>query len=120
VLIVGAAVGVFVLLNNNASANTTARTATAVVGDVTASVSASGTVDAATTITRPTTVDVSALTPGELVVVQGATNPDGTVTATQVTANNGAGGGFGGFGGGGRGGGGGAVPTTAPATTTGG
>ena len=45
VLIAGAAAGVFVLLNNDASANTTARTATAVVGDVSATVSASGTVD---------------------------------------------------------------------------
>jgi len=70
------------------------------------------------TITQPTTVDVSALTAGELVIVQGTTNPDGTVTATQVTANNGAGGGFGGFGGGG-GAGGRAAPTTAPAPTAG-
>ncbi len=49
VLIVGAAVSVFVLLNNDASANTTVRTATAVVGEVSSTVSASGTVDAATT-----------------------------------------------------------------------
>jgi macrolide-specific efflux system membrane fusion protein len=49
VLIVGAAGGVFVLLNNDASANTTARTATAVIGEVSSTVSASGTVDAATT-----------------------------------------------------------------------
>ena len=49
VLIVGAAVSVFVLLNNGASANTTVRTATAVVGEVSSTVSASGTVDAATT-----------------------------------------------------------------------
>jgi len=62
------------------------------------------------TITQPTPVAVSALTAGELVIVQGTTNADGTVTATQVTANNAA------FGGGG-GGGGGSAPASAPPTT---
>ena len=38
------------------------------------------------TITQPAPIAVSALTAGELVIVQGTTNADGTVTATQVTA----------------------------------
>ncbi len=42
------------------------------------------------TITQPAPIAVSALTAGELVIVQGTTNADGTVTATQVTANNAA------------------------------
>ena len=39
------------------------------------------------TITQPAPIAVGALTAGELVIVQGTTNADGTVTATQVTAN---------------------------------
>jgi multidrug efflux pump subunit AcrA (membrane-fusion protein) len=91
VLIVGAAVGVFVLLNNDASANTTARTATAVVGDVTASVSASGTVDAATTknLTFPaagriTAVDVNVgdqVQAGQLLAQVDSTTADATMAS---------------------------------------
>ena len=44
------------------------------------------------TITKPTQVDASALQPGQLVIVAGTRNADGTVTATQVQATNGFGG----------------------------
>ena len=69
---------------------------------------------AGATITQPAPVAVSALTAGELVIVQGTTNADGTVTATQVTANNAP------VGGGAGGGGGGTGPAAAPPTTAGG
>jgi hypothetical protein len=48
----------------------------------------------ATTISRSSKAPVSALAPGETVVVQGTTNSDGTVTATAVT-DGGAGAGLG-------------------------
>jgi DNA-binding response OmpR family regulator len=66
------------------------------------------------TITQPAPIAVSALTAGELVIVQGTTNADGTVTATQVTANNAA------NPAGGGGGGGAGAPAAAPPTTAGG
>ena len=94
VLIVGAAVGVFVLLNNDASANTTVRTATAVVGDVSATVSASGTVDAATTknLTFPaagriTNVAVAAgdqVTAGQLLAQVDPTAADAAVATAKA------------------------------------
>ena len=94
VLIAGAAVGVFFLLNNNASANTAARTATAVVGDVTASVSASGTVDAATTknLTFPaagriTAVDVNVgdqVQAGQLLAQVDSTAADASMASAQA------------------------------------
>ena len=67
------------------------------------------------TITQPAPIAVGALTAGELVIVQGTTNADGTVTATQVTANNAANAAGGGGGGGGAG-----APASAPPTTAGG
>ena len=70
---------------------------------------------AGATITQPAPIDVSALAAGELVIVQGTTNADGTVTATQVTANNAA------RRPAWRGGGGGAgAPAAGPTTTVGG
>lgn len=66
---------------------------------------------AGATITQPEPVAVSALTAGEPVIVQGTTNADGTVTATQVTANNAPAIG----GAGGR-----TAPAAGPSTTTGG
>jgi hypothetical protein len=61
-----------------------------------------------TKVTRDASTDVSALKPGDTVVVQGSTAKDGTVTASSIssTAQGVSAAGGGGFGGGGLGGGG--------------
>lgn len=58
-------------------------------------------VPAGETLTRATTASVAAVHPGDTVIVQGATGPDGSVTASSVraTAANASTGGFGGLGG---------------------
>jgi hypothetical protein len=63
----------------------------------------------ATTVTKPSTVSIDAVNPGDTVIVQAVRQPDGSYQASQVSISGSGGGGFGGggFGGGGAGGGGG-------------